>query len=78
LLEADDGFSTDMTGVLPSYRGQGLATLLKLYSIRYAQEHGNRPIYTQNDSINLAMLGLNMKLGFVVSGADIRFVKMLK
>jgi GNAT superfamily N-acetyltransferase len=78
LLEADDGFSTDMTGVLPAYRGRGVATLLKLYSIRYAQAHGNRPLYTQNDPVNQAMLGLNNKLGFVFSGANIRFVKKLK
>jgi hypothetical protein len=77
LSEVDEGFNTEMTGVLSTYRGRGVATLLKLYSIRYAQAHGNRPLLTQNDSVNQAMLGLNRKLGFVLSGADLRFVKKL-
>ncbi|HEU5101988.1 MAG TPA: GNAT family N-acetyltransferase [Roseiflexaceae bacterium] len=77
LLEADDGYNTDMTGVLPAYRGQGLATLLKLRGIRYAQERGNRPLYTVNDSVNTAMLSLNHKLGFQPIGANLRFVKVL-
>lgn len=77
LLEADDGYNTDMTGVLPAYRGRGVATLLKLHGIRYALEHGNRPIYTVNDSVNTPMLALNKKLGFVPIGANLRFVKVL-
>jgi hypothetical protein len=54
-----------------------VATLLKLRGIRYAQEHGNRPLYTVNDAVNTAMLSLNKKLGFLRIGADLRFVKVL-
>ena len=77
LIEADDGFSTDMTGVLRAYRGIGLATLLKLRGIRYTQEHGGRYLWVVNDAVNAAMLGLNQKLGFVRTGAMVRFVKRL-
>lgn len=77
LIEGDGDFSTDMTGVLASYRGQGIATLLKLYSIHYALAHGPRRISTQNDLVNQAMLGLNKKLGFAEIGADLRFVKTM-
>src|SRR5689334_13223840 len=77
LIEAEDGFNTDMTGVLRAYRGMGLATLLKLRGIRYTQEHGGRRVSVVNDAVNLAMLGLNEKLGFVREGGQIRFVKRL-
>jgi mycothiol synthase len=70
-------FVNEMTGVLPAYRGQGIATLLKLNTIEYAQAHGNLKISTTNDSVNNAMLALNTKLGFVSEGETIRFVKDL-
>ncbi|MBA2285944.1 MAG: GNAT family N-acetyltransferase [Ktedonobacteraceae bacterium] len=68
-------YDTEMTGVLPMYRGKGVATLLKLYGIRYAQAHGNREIWTVNDSVNRAAFALNARLGFQRQGATIRFVK---
>jgi GNAT superfamily N-acetyltransferase len=78
LVEGDEGYTTSMTGVLPPYRRMGLATLLKLCGIRYARAHGNRRLWTVNDSVNESMLGLNHKLGFVYEGANIRFVKNLE
>ncbi|MFN8491090.1 MAG: GNAT family N-acetyltransferase [Caldilineaceae bacterium] len=54
LSEGDNDWNTEMTGVLPAYRGRDVATLLKLYSIRYAQTHGNLPLSTQNDAVNQA------------------------
>ncbi len=54
-----------MTGVLREYRGIGLATLLKLRGIQYAQQIGNLEIRTFNDAPNTAMLEMNRKLGFV-------------
>jgi mycothiol synthase len=77
LIAAEDGFTIDMTGVARPFRGKGVATLLKLRGIRYAQEHGNSPLYAVNDPVNTAMLSLNQKLGFVRIGADLRFVKAL-
>jgi GNAT superfamily N-acetyltransferase len=77
LSPLDDGFNTEMTGVLPAHRGQGIATLLKLRGIRYTQAHGNGRLSTQNDSVNSAMIALNQKLGFVQEGANVRFVKQI-
>lgn len=78
LLEGDDGFSIDMTGVLRQYRNHGVATLLKLRGIRYAQEHGKPKLWTVNDSANTAMLALNAKLGFVRDGVNVRYRKVLE
>ena len=75
LTRGEGYFMTDMTGVLPAYRGRGVATLLKLYGIRYAQAHDNCELRVTNDSVNTAMLDLNAKLGFKRVGATIRFVK---
>ena len=78
LTQGGGYFLTAMTGVLPEYRGQGLATWLKLLGIRYAQSHGNLEIRAVNDSGNTAMLALNAKLGFKRRGAAIRFVKQVE
>jgi len=75
LTHTGNYFDIEMTGVLPAYRGKGVATALKLCDIRYAQAHGNRELWTVNDSINTAMLALNEKLGFQCQGATIRFIK---
>lgn len=64
--------------MLPVCWGKGVATLLKLHTIRYAQAHGNRDIWTVNDSVNTAMLALNTKLGFQHVGATLRFLKKLQ
>jgi GNAT superfamily N-acetyltransferase len=77
LIESDDGFSTEMTGVLPAWRGRGIATALKLAGIRYAQAHNAQRLDTQNDAVNQAMIALNQKLGFVAEGANLRFVKKM-
>lgn len=77
LTESDVGFSTEMTGVLPAWRGRGIATALKLAGIRYAQSHNAQRLDTQNDAINHPMIALNQKLGFVEEGATLRFVKRL-
>jgi len=77
LSVTDEGFNTEMTGVLPAYRGRGVGTLLKLAGIRYAQEQGKPRLDTQNDAVNVAMVALNQKLGFVQTGATLRFVKQM-
>jgi mycothiol synthase len=66
-----------MTGVLREYRGIGLATLLKIRGIRYAQNIGNLEIRTFNDAPNTAMLEMNRKLGFVRFPGWIRFERKL-
>jgi len=51
-----------MTGVIPEYRGRGIATSLKVKTIEYAKEYGVSEILTQNDSENAPMLAVNNKL----------------
>ena len=77
LSATDEGFSTEMTGVLRAYRGGGVATLLKLYGIQHAQMHGNQRLWTVNDAVNTAVLAINQKLGFVLAGARLRFTKRI-
>lgn len=77
LTTHEQGLNTEMTGVLPAYRGRSVATLLKLYGIRYAQAQGVDRLDTENDAVNHAMIALNQKLGFVQTGARLRFVKQM-
>lgn len=67
-----------LTGVLPTYRGLGIATALKLRTIDYAQRGGYRVIRTFNSSRNDPMLAINGKLGFVRQPAWIGFAKRLE
>lgn len=78
LLQGNTYLITTMTGVLRPYRGKGVATVLKLRGIEYAQAHGNLELRTTNDSVNMAMLSLNAKLGFTRQGATVRFVKPIE
>jgi mycothiol synthase len=66
-----------LTGVLPEYRGIGIATALKLRTIAYAQRHGYREIRTWNSSRNTAMLAINTKFGFKRQPAWVAFRKTL-
>jgi mycothiol synthase len=54
----------DDTGVIREYRGRGIATALKLKVSEYGKKNGYRVIKTWNDSVNGAMLAVNIKLGF--------------
>jgi GNAT superfamily N-acetyltransferase len=55
---------TGMTGVLQAHRGHGVATALKLASLRYLKDHQYTEARTHNDTANPAILGLNEKLGY--------------
>jgi GNAT superfamily N-acetyltransferase len=52
------------TGVLPDYRGRGLARLVKLAVIRRVVEQGVVALFTHNDERNAPMLAVNERLGF--------------
>jgi GNAT superfamily N-acetyltransferase len=66
-----------LTGVRREYRGKGIATALKVETVRYAQEHGYREIHTWNDERNQPMLHINLALGFVKQPAGVTFEKTL-
>ena len=67
----------NVTGVLPAYRGRGIAMALKLATIAYAQARGSTEIRTWNEVQNTGMLVINDRLGFVRQPAWITFEKSL-
>jgi ribosomal protein S18 acetylase RimI-like enzyme len=54
------------TGILPSFRGQGLGNLMKCWQISYARRHGFTRVVTNTRRSNKAMIKLNKKFGFGV------------
>ena len=68
---------TFLTGVLPDYRGLGIASALKLRAIDAAQARGCRLILTENHQDNAPMRAINKKLGFVPDALGISYSKEL-
>lgn len=56
--------SNGYTGVDREYRGRGVARLLKLKTIQFAQRNGYEWMYTGNDIENTRMLAINRRLGY--------------
>ena len=63
------------TGVLPAYRGRGLARLVKLAAIRHLAERGVGLLVTDNDERNAPMLAVNTRLGFRPYGSHYIYVR---
>ena len=63
----------NVTGVLPGYRGRGIAMVLKLATIEFARAHGHSEIRTWNEVNNVGMLAINDRLGFVRQPAWLTF-----
>jgi GNAT superfamily N-acetyltransferase len=72
-----DMLNQDLTGVIPEYRGRGVAMALKLKTVEYARAHGTRQIRTWNDTLNRPMLRINEAMGFQKEPAEIAFVNDL-
>ena len=72
------GLTQGFTGVKREYRRQGLATLLKVCGIAYAQSHGYQLIQAFNKPEQTAIRALNEKLGFEVMFEDVVLEKCLK
>jgi len=72
-----DVLFTGLTGVLREYRGRGIAFAIKLRSLDWAKANGFREVRTWNSTLNAAMLGINMKLGFVKQSPWITYGKDL-
>ena len=53
-----------MTGTIPSYRGRGLAKLVKSVALRRCAAAGITAAYTSNDDENGPMLAINNWLGY--------------
>jgi len=65
---------TDLTGVIRSHRRKGIASALKIQTIRYVKENGGISIETDNEENN-PMFGLNKSLGFVPMPAWLTYEK---
>ena len=76
--EEPDVLYQGLTGVLPEYRGKGIALALKLRTVAYARDHDKREIRTWNDTRNRPMLRINEAMGFVKQPAWIVFQKTLE
>jgi GNAT superfamily N-acetyltransferase len=63
------------TAVHPDVRRLGVATMLKVHTIAYAQQH-HCPILVANTA-SMPMLALNLRLGFRRERADVRLVRIL-
>jgi GNAT superfamily N-acetyltransferase len=73
----EDGLYCGLTGVLPNYRGQGIAKMLKSAGVTYAHSCGYRHIRTFNAAANTAILTLNRSLGFAAKSAWLHFEQTL-
>ncbi len=63
---SDEGyFFNEMTGVLRSHRGRGIALAMKVIVNRQVREHGVDEIRTFHHPDNLAPIALNRKLGYL-------------
>ena len=69
--------SQELTGVLPQYRGRGIATALKAASATWAKAQGYTSIRTHNAQSNAPMLAVNDRLEFVRDLAQIEYLKNL-
>lgn len=65
LEDAPRELRQEVTGVLPGYRGCGLAQTLKVLTIDYALRNHYQRIHTWVESPNQAMTTINLKYGFV-------------
>ena len=69
---------TFFTGVLPDYRGKGLALALKLRAIEAAQARGCPLLTTENHEDNAPMRAINKKLGFVPDAPGVSYARDLQ
>lgn len=59
-----DTLRIGFTGVLPTYRGRGIAAELKRRAAEFARTAGYRYLQTGNDSTNQPILAINQRMGF--------------
>jgi mycothiol synthase len=64
-----------LTAVKREARGQGLATALKVHSLRATLELGFKTVRTDNDTRNAPMLAVNDKLGYQRQPAVLSMLK---
>lgn len=68
---------TFLTGVLPDYRGRGIALALKLRAIDAAIRRGCPLLLTENHEDNAPMRAINRKLGFTPDAPGVSYSKAI-
>lgn len=68
---------TGLTGVLRTHRRRGIATALKVHTIKYAQASGAETIETSNEEES-PMYALNLKLGFKPKPAWVDYTREMR
>jgi GNAT superfamily N-acetyltransferase len=76
--QVGDWLNQGLTGVRREFRGQGIATALKVLTVEHARDRGVREIRTWNEINNQRMLAINTKFGFVCQPAWITLQKDLE
>jgi GNAT superfamily N-acetyltransferase len=65
-LRPSEGYAfSEMTGVLPGHRGQGISVAMKLQAIGFARSSHMRWLQTFHHPDNVAAIAMNRRLGFV-------------
>ena len=65
----------DYTATLPDHRGRGLASAVKLASLRWAAENGVETVWTTNDETNAPMLAINRRLGYTPRARRVEYLR---
>ncbi|MDX6484885.1 MAG: hypothetical protein QOF43_38 [Gaiellaceae bacterium] len=78
VVDHDTGRAANMfTGTRAAYRGRGHALAAKLASIDWAAANGVTTMVTYNDATNAPMLAVNRRLGYLVGGRRVEYLKEL-
>jgi GNAT superfamily N-acetyltransferase len=75
LMSDTHGAYNLITGVLKSHRGRKIAQALKVLALSYARKHGASYMSTDNDSLNIPMLAINKKYGYVPEPGKFNLIK---
>ena len=65
-----DVIDTELTGVRPEYRRQGICTALKIFALEDIKQKGFKKVLTSNEQNN-PMYQINLKLGFQQIGFEL-------
>ena len=68
-LRSRHEISTELTGVLPNYRRQGICSAVKLHSLLDLKKKGFKKVFTGNEENN-PMFQINLMLGFKKIGTE--------
>ena len=65
-VQPEHGFAfSEMTGVLPAYRGQGISIAMKVLAIKYVRDCQLRWLRAFHHPANATAIAMNRRLGFV-------------